>query len=196
MLFCDEVVLTNNSCINRSSTNQGFHKGLVQVLTGHGKGKTTSAIGSIVRALSHGLKVYVAVFMKTSSTGGEWVFLSKLPGVKIEFFGSDNFCDPAHIKPMEQEHSRLALSSARKAMHSGEYNLIVLDEVNVAAAWKLIDNEDVIKLIEEKPQEIELILTGRYADFEVVKIADMVTEMLSIKHPFDTGEAAREGIEY
>jgi cob(I)alamin adenosyltransferase len=188
--------LTNNNCVNSSPLHIDFKKGLVQVFTGHGKGKTSAAVGSIVRALSHGLKVYVAIFMKASSINGEWAFLSKFPGIKIEFFGSDNFCDPAHIKPSEKERSRLALESARKAMHSGEYNLIVLDEVNVAAAWKLIDNEEVIKLIEDKPLEIELILTGRYADFEVVKIADMVTEMLNIKHPFDTGEIAREGIEY
>jgi cob(I)alamin adenosyltransferase len=188
-----EVVLTNNSC---SPTNGNFKRGLVQVLTGHGKGKTTAAVGSVIRALNRGLKVYAAVFMKPGSVGGEWTFLSKLPGIKIEFFGTENFCDPANITPAEKERAGLALTSARKAMYSGEYNLIVLDEVNIAAAWKLIDNEDVIKLIKEKPPEVGLILTGRYADMEIVKIADMVTEMLSIKHPFDTGETAREGIEY
>ena len=188
--------MTEKKYKNSSLTTPDSRKGLVQVFTGNGKGKTTAAAGSIVRALSHGLKVYVAVFMKASNPRSEWTFLSSLPGVKIEHFGSENFCDPSQIKPEEKEQARQALAAAGKAMLSGEYNLIVLDEVNVAAAWKLIDNEEVVRLVEKKPPQVELILTGRYADIELVKRADLVTEMLNIKHPFDAGEEAREGIEY
>ena len=81
-------------------------------------------------------------------------------------------------------------------MLSGDYDLVVLDEVNIAVAWKLVELDEVIKLISDKPRNVDLILTGRYADKELVKMADLVTEMLKIKHPYDAGTMAREGIEY
>jgi len=89
-----------------------------------------------------------------------------------------------------------ALDAARKAMLSHKYDIVVLDEVNVAVAWKLIDLQDMIDFIKQKPPEVELILTGRYADKEIVKMADLVTEMLKVKHPYDKGIPARKGIEY
>ena len=188
--------MTENKHINDSSISGEKHKGLVQVLTGDGKGKTTAAVGSIVRALSHGLSVYVAVFMKNNNPFGEWTYLSRTSNVRIENFGSENFCRPSDVKPEEKERANLALQAARNAMCGGKYDLVVLDEVNVAAAWKLIDTNDVIKLIEDRPSHVRLIFTGRYADREIIKRADLVTEMLNIKHPFDAGEPAREGIEY
>jgi len=171
-------------------------KGLVQIFTGDGKGKTTAAIGTIIRALGHGLKVYVAVFVKGDNPSGEWAFLSGQPGIKIERFGMNTWCNPADIKPEEKQQAALALNAARKAIQSGRYDVVVLDEINVAVGWQLIDLNDVIKLVEEKPAGVELILTGRRADPELVKRANLVTEMLKIKHPFDAGIAAREGIEF
>ena len=171
-------------------------KGLVQIYTGDGKGKTTAAIGNIIRALGHGMKVYVAVFMKGDYPYGEWYYLAKLPNVTIERFGFQNFCDPHNIKPEEKEQARQALSAAREAIQKGNYDLVVLDEINVAVAWHLIERDQVLKLIEEKPPRLELVLTGRYADSEIIKRADLVTEMLKIKHPFDTGASARQGIEF
>ncbi|OGO21492.1 MAG: cob(I)yrinic acid a,c-diamide adenosyltransferase [Chloroflexi bacterium RBG_16_51_9] len=171
-------------------------KGLVQVFTGNGKGKTTAALGSILRALGHGFKVYVVFFMKGDYKYGEFNTLARLPDVDIAKFGSRRFTDPANIRPEEKEQARLALDAARKAMLSGNYDLVILDEVNVALGFNLIELDDVIKLIKDKPVKVELILTGRYADTEIIELADLVTEMVKVKHPFDKGIKARKGIEY
>jgi cob(I)alamin adenosyltransferase len=153
-------------------------------------------MGTVIRALGHGLKVYIAFFLKGDYPYGERQILSKLPGVTLEGFGSRDFVDPKNIKPEERREAERALSAAREAMLSGDYDLVVLDEVNVAAAFGLIAVDDVLRLIEEKPQKVELILTGRRADTRLVQAADLVTECLKIKHPYDAGVAARGGIEF
>ena len=170
--------------------------GLVQVFTGNGKGKTTAALGAILRALGHGLKVYIVFFMKGDYPYGEFNTLSKLPNVDVASFGFRHLTDPANIKPEEIEQAKLALSAARKAVLSGKYDLIVLDEINVALALKLIELDEVIKLIGDKPSRVELILTGRYAESRLIELADLVTEMVKVKHPYDNGVLARQGIEY
>jgi len=168
----------------------------VQIFTGDGKGKTSAAMGAVIRALGHGLRVYVGFFMKGDYPSGERNILSQLPNVTMESFWSGGFVDPASIKPEEKEQAKRGLAAARKAMLSGKYDLLVLDEVNVAVAWNLVGLDEVLKLINDKPEGVELILTGRRADIELVKSADLVTEMLKIKHPYDEGVKAREGIEY
>jgi len=173
-----------------------LRKGLVQVFTGDGKGKTSAAMGAVVRALGHGLKVYIVFFMKGDYSSGERNILSQLPNVTVESFGSEEFIDPANIKPEDREQAKKALAAAGEAMLSGSYDLVVLDEVNLAVAWSLVEVDEVLKLIEDKPEGVELILTGRRADSRLVQSADLVTEMLKIKHPYDEGAAAREGIEY
>jgi len=100
------------------------------------------------------------------------------------------------VKPEEKEQAQRALDAARKAMLGGEYDIVILDEINVATAWKLIDIEEVIKLAQEKPEHVELILTGRYADPRLIEIADLVTEMVKVKHPYDKGILSRQGIDY
>jgi len=111
-------------------------------------------------------------------------------------FGSLEFVDPTNVKPEEKEQARQALAAAREAMLGGSYDLVVLDEVNLAVAWKLVKLDEVIRLISDKPQNVELILTGRQADTRLVQMADLVTEMLKIKHPYDKGLTSRKGIEY
>ena len=171
-------------------------KGMVQVFTGDGKGKTSAALGSILRALGHGMRVCIVFFMKGKYPYGEFSTLSKLPNVDVASFGLRCFTDPAHLKPEEIEQAKLALSAAREAMLSGNYDLVALDEVNVAVAKKLLDLDEVISLIGDKPRNVELILTGRYADSRVIELADLVTEMVKLKHPYDKGVPARKGIEY
>jgi cob(I)alamin adenosyltransferase len=171
-------------------------KGLVQIFTGDGKGKTSAAIGTVIRALGHSLKVYIALFMKGDYPYGEREILSKLPGVTLASFGSSDFIDPGNIKPEERQAAQDALAAARQAMLSGDYDLVVLDEVNIAVAFNLVGVEAVLRFIEEKPERVELILTGRQADKELVKVADLVTECLKIKHPYDSGVEGREGFEY
>jgi len=169
---------------------------LVQVFTGDGKGKTSAALGVVSRALGHGLKVFIVFFMKGDYPYGEFRTLARLPNVDVASFGFRSLTDPANIKPEEIEQAKQALSTARKVMLSGNYDLVVLDEVNVAAAWKLIEVDEVVKLIRDKPRNVELILTGRYADAKLIELADLVTEMVKIKHPHDKGAPARKGIEY
>jgi cob(I)alamin adenosyltransferase len=179
-----------------SPSSEPFTEGLVQIFTGDGKGKTTAALGAVIRALGHGLRAYIVYFMKGNYRYGEGNILSKLANVTMASFGSLEFVDPANINPEEKEQARQALAAAREAMLSGSYDLVVLDEVNLAVAWKLVELDEVTRLISDKPQNVELILTGRQADTRLVQQADLVTEMLNIKHPYDKGLTARQGIEY
>jgi cob(I)alamin adenosyltransferase len=189
------VSLVEKASFNPSSS-EPLGRGLVQIFTGDGKGKTSAAIGAVIRALGHGLKVYIAFFLKGDYPYGEGNILSQLPNVTVESFGTKDFVDPKNIKPEEKEQAKLALAAARRAMLSGSYDLVVLDEVNVAIAFKLLELDEVLRLIDDKPEGVELILTGRRADSRLIKSADLVTEMLKIKHPYDKGVAGREGIEY
>jgi cob(I)alamin adenosyltransferase len=187
--------LTERDLYNLSSS-EFPQKGLVQIFTGDGKGKTSAALGIVLRALGHGLRVYFVFFMKGDYPYGERNILSQLPNVTMASFGSGKFINPADIKPEETEQARQALAAAREAMLSGNYDLVVLDEVNLAVAWKLVELNEMIQLVKDKPQNVELILTGRQADTELIKLADLVTEMVKIKHPYDEGVRARKGIDY
>lgn len=171
-------------------------KGLVEVFTGNGRGKTSAAMGVVLRALGHDLKICIIFFMKGKFPYGEQKTLAKFPNVNFTVFGSLDFVDPRNVREEDKKEARKALQAGREAMLSGKYDLVVLDEINVAAAWGLIGVEDIIKLIEDKPEQVELILTGRYADPRIVKQADLVTEMVAIKHPFDEGVKARAGLDY
>jgi cob(I)alamin adenosyltransferase len=182
--------------VSTSPPSPPSRQGLVQIFTGDGKGKTSAAMGAVVRALGQGLRVYIGFFMKGDYPSGERNILSRLDNVTVESFGTKGFVDQANIKPEEREQAKRGLVAAGKAMLSGNYDLVVLDELNLAVAWKLVELDEVLKLIESKPEGVELIITGRQADSQLVKAADLVTEMLKIKHPYDEGVKARKGIEY
>ena len=170
--------------------------GLIEIFTGNGKGKTSAALGVVFRALGHGMRVHIIYFMKGEYPYGERETLTLLPGVTFQSFGFTEFCDPANVTEPEKEQARKGLKAARQAIMGGEYDLVVLDEINVAVAWKLLDIDDVIRLIEEKPERIYLILTGRHADQRLIEMADLVTDMVEVKHPFHQGIKARRGIDY
>jgi cob(I)alamin adenosyltransferase len=170
--------------------------GLIEIFTGNGKGKTSAALGAVLRASGHDLRIHIVHFMKGENHYGEQKALSKLPNVSYSKFGHKNFVDPDNIKPEDREQATLALQDARQAIMSGEYDVVVLDEVNLSAAWGLIKTEDVIELLEQKPDKVELILTGRGADARLIERADLVTEMVEIKHPFTRGVVARKGFDY
>lgn len=168
----------------------------MQVYTGNGKGKTTAAFGLALRAIGRGLKVYVIQFIKGGFDYGELYIADKLPNLKLKAFGRGKFVTE---KPAEKEDVKLAeeaLALAEKVVESGEYDIVILDEVNVALDLKLIKTEKVVELVKSKPRHVELVLTGRYAPKEIIEIADLVTEMKEIKHPFNKGQQARKGIEY
>ncbi len=188
--------MAGKASVNKPSSPESASTGLVQVFTGEGKGKTTAALGVVLRALGHGLRVCIVVFMKGDYPYGEWEILSKLPNINIARFGFRSFTDPAALKPEEIQQAKQALEAAHQAIFSGNYDLVVLDEVNVAVAFKLIELDEVVKLIEDKPSNVELILTGRHADTKLIQLAGLVTECLKIKHPYDKGIMARPGIDY
>lgn len=172
-------------------------KGLVSILTGAGKGKTTSAIGTVIRAVGHGLSAYVVFFAKGEKfEHGEFNVLAGLPNVTMANFGQRGWIVKGQTTPEQREQAHQAIEAARQAMLSGQYDLVVLDEINIAISSKLIEVDEIIRLIEEKPSHVELILTGRDADPRLVKMADLVSEILMIKHPFTEGIKARKGIDY
>lgn len=173
-----------------------FTRGLVQVFTGNGKGKTSAALGIVLRAIGQGLRVFIVYFMKGDYPYGEINSLARLPNVTFVRFGHLDFVDPQNVKEEEREEARKALATARGAMLSGNYDAIVLDEVNIAAAWKLVELGEVLKLIDDKPEKVELILTGRYASPELIERADLVTEMMEVKHPYKRGIPSRKGIDF
>ena len=173
-----------------------LEKGLIQVYTGNGKGKTSAAFGIALRAIGRGLKVYIIQFIKGGFDYGELYMIDKLPNLKLKAFGRGKFITE---KPPGKEDIKLAeeaLQLAEKVVESGEYDIVILDEINVALNLELISLEKVLELIKSKPKRVELVLTGRYAPNEIIKVADLVTEMKEVKHPFNKGYEARKGIEY
>lgn len=172
--------------------NQGF----VQIYTGNGKGKSTAAIGQAVRAAGFGLKTYIAQFMKEYPYN-ELNSLKKLSEwITVEQFGGDDFVYKKEL-PGEEElaKARKGLQSANEKMLSGEYDLIILDEAIVATYFKLIETKELVEFIKVKPEDVELILTGRYCPAELIELADLVTEMKEVKHYYQKGITSRRGIE-
>ncbi len=169
-------------------------KGYVQVYTGDGKGKTTASLGLCVRAVGAGKRVLLVQFLKK----GEFSEIKGLryfgDRIKIMQFGSGRFVKGKPEKS-DIELASKGLLSAERLMESGTYDIVILDEVNVAVNMGLIDVAEVIKVIKKKPDNVELILTGRYAPKEIVEAADLVTECRMVKHYFQKGVKAREGIE-
>lgn len=173
-----------------------LEKGLVQVYTGNGKGKTSAAFGLAIRAIGRGLKVYIIQFIKGGFDYGELYVIGKLPNLTLKAFGRGKFIT---AKPPEEEDLKLAeqaLKLAKDVVESDEYDVVVLDEINVALSLKLIDLNEVLELIKRKPDRVELVLTGRYAPEEIIEASDLVTDMKEIKHPFNKGFQSRKGIEY
>lgn len=171
-------------------------RGLVHVYTGNGKGKTTAALGLALRASGHGKKVYIIQFMKGRIDYGELKAAKDDPNITIEQFGRPQFVDKDNPEQVDLDFAGDALEKARQVLGSGEHHVVILDEINVAVDFNLIKLEDVLDLIEKKPEEVELVLTGRNANPEVSKVADYVTEMLAIKHPYEEGQVGRKGIEF
>lgn len=171
-------------------------KGLVQVYTGNGKGKTTAAFGAALRAVGRGFKVYVIQFIKGGFDYGELHSVKHVPNLKLTAFGRGRFITESPPSQEDIELARQAFKLAKDVVQSGRYDMVILDEINVVLNLKMIDINEVVKLIKNKPEHVELILTGRYAPAQIVELADLVTEMREVKHPFTKGVPPREGIEH
>jgi len=171
-----------------------LEKSATHVYTGNGKGKTTAAIGLGMRAVGAGLKVYMVQFMK----GYPYSEIEALKAVKnftVKQFGRAEFVDKQHPAEVDIQHAQDALEHAVTIIRSNKYDVMILDEINVAMDYNMIDTDQVLDIMEEKPENMELILTGRYAPKEITKHADLVTEMLEIKHPYNNGMSCRHGID-
>ncbi|MFA6322108.1 MAG: cob(I)yrinic acid a,c-diamide adenosyltransferase [Candidatus Buchananbacteria bacterium] len=167
--------------------------GKIHVYTGDGKGKTTAALGLALRAIGAGYQVYIVQFLKAQDYS-ELKSLKKLPAVVIKRFGQKSYIYKT-AKPEDKKAAQQALVWSEKILNSGKHDLVILDEIFLAVFFKLITASDVIKLIKNKPQNTELILTGRRAPKAIIKLADYVTEMKEVKHPYQKGLLARQGIE-
>ncbi|MFX0072286.1 MAG: cob(I)yrinic acid a,c-diamide adenosyltransferase [Candidatus Hermodarchaeota archaeon] len=179
-------------------TRRRLKEGLVQCYYGRGKGKTTAAIGQGLRATGHGFKVYMIQFMKGNTKYGEIEAIKKVPNFEIKQFGTLELIEiPGEI---DLEEGRKALEFTEKIINSDEYDIVILDEVGVAVEMGVVNVEDVIKLIDNKPEKVELVLTGGGTGKIHPKIkerADLLTEMKMIKHYYSSkGINARFGIEY
>jgi cob(I)alamin adenosyltransferase len=172
----------------------GGDRGYVHVYTGDGKGKTTAAFGLALRAAGHGRHVFVGQFMK-GRPSGEINALAGSPLIHVEQFGELAGGGSREAKD-ERARARGGLDRARLAIASGNYDLVVLDEIDVALALNLLTVADVVQVIGERPRHVELVLTGREAPRPIVELADLVTEMREVKHYYRQGVAARVGIEY
>jgi len=179
-----------------NNLSKSLNPGLVEIFTGDGKGKTSAALGVALRALGHNRRVHIIFFMKGGYPYGERQILAQLPNISFSSFGQDYLVDPNNIKPEDKEQARKGLEKAREVIFSGNYDLVILDEINVAVGWKLVEVSEVLELIKNKPKNVELILTGRYADPKLIDAADLVTEMVKVKHPYNKGVKSRKGIDY
>jgi len=168
-------------------------KGYLQVYTGNGKGKTTAAIGLAIRATGAGKKIYMAQFVK-GMRYSEIKTLEKFNNIKIEQFGLKCFIKDKP-KPEDIKSAREGLAKAKQQMFSGNYDIVILDEANIAVFFDLFTIDDLLDVIAVKPDNLELIITGRYAHEKLIEIADLVTEMKEIKHYYNDGVNARQGIE-
>jgi cob(I)alamin adenosyltransferase len=179
-----------------NANRKRLKQGLVQVYFGRGKGKTTAAIGQGIRATGHGFNVYMIQFMKGNYKYGEIEAIKNIPNFELKQFGSPELI--AEPGEFDLEEGRKALNYAKEIILSDEYDIVILDEVGVAISMNVIPVEPVLELIRNKPEKVELILTGGPKMHPKIKeAADLVTEMRMIKHYYSSkGIAARYGIEY
>lgn len=180
----------------RAMSEKGLKVGLVHVYTGDGKGKTTAALGLALRACGHGLKVYMIQFMKGDINYGELKAAELIPNLTIVQFGRPSFVDKENPAKEDIALAQQALEHAKDVIRRAEHDILILDELNVAVDYKLVEIEDIMKLIDSKPESMEIVITGRYAHEKIVERADYATNMENLKHPYDKGVNARTGIEH
>jgi cob(I)alamin adenosyltransferase len=171
------------------------HEGYVQVYTGDGKGKTTAALGLVMRALGQKLRPAVLQFMKSDPSWGEIVTLARL-GVTVRQCGLDHWVIKGEASEEDLAAAAAGFAAARELVESGEYDLVVLDELVTAVFFELVSLDSVLAMMATKPAGVELVLTGRRAPQELIAAADLVTEMRPLKHYYDAGVEARPGIEF
>lgn len=191
------MVSGKNACSRLFGLRGGLvEKGLVQVYTGDGKGKTTAAIGLAMRAIGKGFKVYMVQFLKGRHYGEVETAKKLADSFTLIQSGLDTFVKKGEPSPEDLELAHKGLGQAREAIMSGEWDIVILDEVNVAIELGVLTVEEVLPLIDGRPEGVELVLTGRFAPEEFCSRADLITEMRNVRHCYDSGVPMREGIEF
>jgi len=170
------------------------HKGIIMVYTGDGKGKTTAAMGLALRAVGHGHKVGIVQFMKGQPTGEVESLNKYLPGVSVFRFGRDVFVDPSNPDPVDEKLAQDGLAKAVELLRT-DLDLVILDEVNVAIDYGLINRQKLIAALESRPVTMTVVLTGRGLVSDIAEIADLISEVREVKHHWRKGIPAQDGIE-
>ena len=174
-------------------------KGLIVVITGYGKGKTTTALGIVVRACGHNMRTSIIQFMKGDIYAGEWDGIKKMDCTVELISTGKGFCGiQGNPYPLEEhrENAQDAIELTHQKIESGQWDILILDEINNALHLKLVDLEQVLKIIRKKPPEMHLVLTGRDAHPQVVELADTVSEVLEVKHAYQKDIEPQPGIDY
>ena len=173
-----------------------MEKGYIQVYTGNGKGKTTAMLGLTVRAVGAGLRVYIGQFIKDMEYHEIAALRNRFPEVAVRQYGNGKGCFIGRNPAQEDiDAAKAGLLEGTEALESGKYDVVIMDEINVAVHLKLLTTDDVLGMIARKPDSVELVLTGRGAPQAVINAADLVSEVREIKHYYAAGVQARDGIE-
>ena len=172
-----------------------MRKGYVQIYTGNGKGKTTAALGLALRSAGAGHRVFFAQFIKKTKCSEHKALERFSDLVTVRQFGT-GFIRSGTITDMQLKAAAAGISEALEAVSSSAYDLVILDEINIAVHYGLVAVEDILSLINARPPGVELLLTGRYADKRIIEKADLITEMKEIRHYMNRGVRARKGIEF
>jgi cob(I)alamin adenosyltransferase len=170
-------------------------KGLIQVYTGDGKGKTTAALGLALRAAGRNMKVLIVQFMKKWDYG-ELHSVKLIPNITLKTFGTKEFVYKGKVKKIDYEEAQKAFSFGVEGTQSGNYDIVIFDELNMALYYELLNLKEVVEKLKGRPDGVEVVITGRKAPEEIIEIGDLVTEMREVKHPYQKGIKARMGIEY
>ncbi len=171
-------------------------KGIVVVNTGDGKGKTTAALGMVLRAVGHGMRVLVVQFVKSVENTGELRALENLDSVTVKVMGAGFLNDTSIPRKKHKEAAEEALAYAKNAVSSGDFGMVILDEILFAVKEGLLAEEDVAELISSRPSSVHLVMTGRGCPKSLIEKADIVTDMSDVKHSFADGTPAQPGVEY
>ena len=171
-------------------------KGMMQVYTGDGKGKTTCALGLALRAVGQGFQVYMVQFLKGRETGEAQAAARLAPDMTLRYLGRPGLVNLRSPDPEDVARLREAWDLARQVLAAGEHDLVILDEINLALTHGLIPLEEALEVLRQRPPWVEVVLTGRQAPPEVVDLADLVTEMRPVKHYYEAGVKSRRGIEW
>ena len=170
--------------------------GLLQVYTGTGKGKTTAALGVVLRASGYGAKTLMIQFMKDDKGYGEYSAAKFIPGFELMQVGRDCFVDFANPDPIDLKMMHEGWALAKRAILSQKYDIVILDELNIGLFYKMLPLDDIIAFLKSEKGKTEVITTGRYAPEQLIEIADLVTDMQSVKHYFFAGVESRDGIDH